>query len=144
MLRVHSRSSAAAFELQRRARGEQPARVTRPDVEDDRSLHRGRPIVCAACGHRITSAAARIEMDGRHEHHCVNPHGYAFDIGCFGEAPGCRSAGVPTLEFTWFPGFAWSHALCGNCHELLGWRYEGAEAKSFYGLILGRLVIGGR
>jgi hypothetical protein len=131
-----------SLELQRRS-GSAPSRATRAAATDDADLGHGRPIVCAGCGYRITTEAARIEMDGRHEHHCVNPNGYEFDIGCFCEAPGCKSMGVPTLEFTLFAGFAWSHALCSNCNELLGWLYTGAGAKSFYGLILNRLTAEG-
>ncbi len=65
--------------------------------------------------------------------------GIVFHIGCFGDAPGCRTTGVPTSEFTWFGGFAWSLALCGNCNAHLGWRYQGAQV-SFFGLILDRLA----
>jgi hypothetical protein len=123
----------------RRTAGEEPAPVRQTDAGDERVLHRRLPIVCAACGHRITDDGERIEIDGRHDRHCVNPQGYEFHIGCFRRAPGCPVTGAPTLEFTWFPGFAWSYALCGGCGELLGWRYDGADASSFYGLILNRL-----
>lgn len=124
----------------RRGSGELASAAAQLGLAEDRRERRGRQLLCAACGHRITTEATRIEMDGRHQHHCVNPHGYAFDIGCFAAAPGCRVCGAPTLEFTWFAGFAWSYALCGGCNELLGWRYDGSDGSSFYGLILNRIV----
>lgn len=99
-----------------------------------------RAIACAACGHPITTERERIRVDGSHDHRCVNPHGIHFHIGCFRSAPGCRVTGTPTLDFTWFAGFGWSYALCGNCAALLGWRYDGADGASFYGLILDRLA----
>jgi hypothetical protein len=87
----------------------------------------------------VTSEDERIAVDGGHGHHVVNPHGFAFDIGCFREAAGCVTAGAPTFEFTWFPGYAWRHALCGGCGTHLGWCFA-AAASGFFGLVLERLT----
>jgi hypothetical protein len=111
----------------------------KPVLENDRESTTGGRIVCASCGHTITTERQRMEMKGRHEHRCVNPDGVIFHIACFRHAPGCASHGVPTTEFTWFPGFAWSYALCGRCATMLGWRYQSTEA-AFFGLILNRLA----
>lgn len=113
---------------------------TKPVVEDEHGSTTERRIVCAVCGHHITTERERIEVQGRHEHRCVNPDSVIFHIGCFQRAPGCASHGVPTLEFTWFPGFAWNYALCNSCSTLLGWKYHGTDAPSFFGLILSRLA----
>lgn len=78
-------------------------------------------------------------MRSRHDHAFLNPHGHLFEIGCFGQAPGCRVQGSPTLEFTWFPDYAWSLASCAVCAAHMGWRYDGS-GDSFFGLILPRLV----
>jgi hypothetical protein len=94
---------------------------------------------CGACGHPITSQAARTRINGSHDHRCVNPHGFRFRIGCFESAPGCRCMGAPTLEHTWFAGCAWTYALCASCHTHLGWRFEGRDTVHFYGLMLDRL-----
>ena len=56
----------------------------------------GRVLACRRCGHRLTTAAARVSVDGRHEHMRPNPHGYVHRFGCFAEAPGCASQGVPS------------------------------------------------
>ncbi len=93
-------------------------------------------IRCADCGFGITTAKERIEMEGHHSHVFNNPAGYLFEIGCFASAPGCVNRGEPTMEFTWFAGFAWRFALCGNCSAHLGWRYQSGGGRSFYGLIL--------
>lgn len=96
-------------------------------------------IRCRACGHEITRRRDAIEVDGAHEHTFRNPAGYSFHVLCFRAAPGCLTAGPPTAEATWFAGYAWSFAVCGECHEHLGWRYSG-KADSFFGLIATRLV----
>jgi hypothetical protein len=109
-------------------------------AEDELGTLIGRRIVCAACGHPVTTERQCMEMNGRHEHRCVNPDGVIFHIGCFRHAPGCVTHGVPTTEFTWFPSFAWNYALCAGCSTLLGWQYHGADAAVFFGLILNRLA----
>ena len=99
-----------------------------------------RRLVCAACRNPVTSERQRIEVNGQHEHRCVNPHGYLFHIGCFRDAPGCTVIGAPTTEFSWFRGHAWSHALCTGCAAHLGWRFDGGDTNGFFGLVLDRLA----
>jgi hypothetical protein len=101
---------------------------------------RGRPIRCAQCGQPVTTADQRIDQSGATEHRFENPAGIAFRIGCFRRAPGCRPVGEATLAWTWFPGHAWSLALCSRCGTHLGWYYgPGATGDDFYGLILAHL-----
>jgi hypothetical protein len=97
-------------------------------------------LCCAACGHAITSASARISVDGKHEHERANPSGFVYRIGCFREAPGCGASGEPTRFFTWFPGFAWRYATCGACGVHLGWSFHGEAGATFHGLVLDRLI----
>lgn len=95
-------------------------------------------LVCVACGHRVTSDAERIEVAGAHEHTFMNPHAFAYHLGCFGQAGGAVPRGPATTQFTWFPGYAWRLAHCGGCGRHLGWLFQ-ADAQRFYGLILNRL-----
>jgi len=95
-------------------------------------------ILCANCRHKITSSEEIIEIKGRHRHIFNNPHGIIFEIGCFSSADGCARQGKPTLEFTWFEGFAWSFAMCSKCHLHMGWHYAGENG--FFGLILSHLI----
>ena len=94
--------------------------------------------ICAFCAHIITSPDDAIAVDGSVAHTFTNPAGVTFDIGCFREAPGCSTVGEPTGEFTWFPGFMWSYAVCSRCRAHMGWFYR-SGASSFYGLILDNL-----
>lgn len=108
------------------------------DVRETGRTPRSR-LLCAQCRHAITSHGARIEILGQHEHTCANPHGYAFHIGCFADAPGCVAVGRAESAFSWFPGYTWKTALCSRCHAHLGWEF-GAATSRFHGLILARLV----
>jgi hypothetical protein len=99
----------------------------------------GARIICARCEHTVTSAAARIHIDDKHEHVGVNPHGFGYRFGCFAEAPGCVVRGTPSSYWSWFPGTSWQIADCGGCGRHLGWWFRG-ERATFYGLILDRIA----
>lgn len=96
-----------------------------------------RPLRCHACGHVITTVAARRDVNGAHEHEGTNPAGYRFRFGCFSQAPGCACLGEPTDAHSWFAGCRWRIAVCGACGEHLGWCFSGTH--DFYGFILDRL-----
>lgn len=98
-------------------------------------------IRCKSCGNTITSTDSVISISGLHRHTFKNPAGIYYDIGCFSSARGCFNMGEPSLEFTWFPGYAWCYSVCGKCFVHMGWFYRAAGGDSgFYGLILNRLT----
>jgi hypothetical protein len=97
-----------------------------------------RDLVCASCGHRITSVDARIEQAGAHEHTFVNPGGFVHHLGCFALAPGCAYAGATETAFSWFPGWTWQIADCGRCRMHLGWIFR-CGGEQFHGLLVGKL-----
>ncbi|MEJ2132473.1 MAG: cereblon family protein [Gammaproteobacteria bacterium] len=99
-----------------------------------------RPIYCAFCSAIITTEDNRIEMAGSHDHRFTNPAGYRYGIGCFDEALGCSISGSPTDENTWFAGYHWQVANCGECAEQLGWFFD-SGSDHFFGLILDRLEV---
>ncbi|GAB6042876.1 cereblon family protein [Endothiovibrio diazotrophicus] len=105
--------------------------------QDDLPLPEEYALRCTACGHPVTDERLRIQVQGAHRHHCVNPVGLAFQVNCFSEAPGALALGHPQAEYSWFTGHRWRYALCGGCGEHLGWHYEGIER--FFGLIEGSL-----
>ena len=77
-------------------------------------------------------------MDGAHEHTFVDPAGFDYRIGCFNAAPGCAHIGHTESAFSWFPGWTWQVAVCGQCRAHLGWVYRNA-GEQFHGLILAAL-----
>jgi hypothetical protein len=90
---------------------------------------------CKSCGHEVTSPAMAAEP---HEHTFRNPVGYSFHVLCYNDAPGASDAGEPTTEHSWFPGYAWTFAICKQCHTHLGWWFSGPDR--FAGLIATRLI----
>lgn len=81
-----------------------------------------------------------MSIDGSHEHYFRNPAGIRFRVACFAYAPGTEAFGEPTEEFTWFPPYAWQLAICRGCSDHLGWSYSEPGGKSFFGLIVERLL----
>lgn len=96
------------------------------------------PLLCAACGHRVTYESERIPVAGSHYHTHTNPAGIVYHIGCFRYAPGCSMLGRATQEHTWFSGYRWQIAVCANCGEHLGWLFQ--NGSEFHGLITARLA----
>jgi len=97
-------------------------------------------ILCRQCLQVITSPAERIEMHGAHQHTFANPNGIVYQIGCFRSAVGCGYAGQPSYEFSWFKGYSWRVAVCGNCLFHLGWLFISPGSEGFNGLILDHLI----
>ncbi len=110
-----------------------------PSTESDDETERENFYICRACGNVIASPAEKLEIDGKFSHTFVNPAGIIYNIVCFSDARGCIIFGDPITDFTWFPGFGWSYALCSNCQAHLGWYYS-SEGKGFYGLILDNII----
>ena len=107
--------------------------------EQEKVVDEEEVIVCRNCKSVITTLDKVISQNGKHIHFFVNPLGIIFEIGCFLSAKGCVETGDSTLEYTWFPGYEWRISTCSSCNLHLGWRYS-SGAKSFYGLILERLL----
>lgn len=98
-------------------------------------------VVCSVCMAFICRTSDIMEVNGSEVHSCVNPAGIRFTLICFSDSE-CSVRGKPTEEFTWFPGFAWSYALCPECGSHLGWNYTGRES-CFFGLIKDMLYFSG-
>jgi len=112
------------------------------DKTTEKSEHRelqDKNIYCAICGFILTTINDLFTMNGACEYTFTNPHGYIYTITCFKKAPGVLCAGEETEEYTWFKGYTWCYALCGQCTSHLGWVYSSKSSKKFYGLIKERL-----
>ena len=94
--------------------------------------------LCAWCLNRVANEKDRFQYGGKDEFAFTNPAGLRFEIITFAQTLGCRQAGKPTLEHTWFPGYAWSFCHCDQCGQHLGWCYTGLQ--EFVGLIKNRIV----
>ena len=106
-----------------------------------KSVEEPAPMVrCGACQTVITDPVHAMGISGSHQHSFTNPVGVVYDIAIYSKAS-CKLHGPATDEHTWFPGYAWRIALCPNCQHHLGWSFRNMDGNTFYGLIIGRIVI---
>jgi hypothetical protein len=110
-----------------------------PTEKQALKIEQEKAIVCRNCRHPITSTETLRSIDGSRTHTFFNPAGIIFELICFSHAPGCAVYGAASTDFSWFSGFTWRVALCGNCHIHLGWFFESGDA-SFFGLIIKKLI----
>jgi hypothetical protein len=96
-------------------------------------------ISCAYCLNAITTPESQRAINGSFTHVFANPHGYVYEIGCFSKAAGCRPYSTTSSDFSWFSGYNWQIAVCGQCASHLGWRFS-SRTDTFYGLILEKLI----
>lgn len=104
-------------------------------VEDATDVQAQKKVLCKSCEHEITSPSLAIQP---HEHTFRNPAGYSFHVLCYSDAPGAANVGDASTEASWFANYAWTFAICAQCHNHLGWWYEGKDR--FAGLIATRLI----
>ena len=73
-----------------------PNKILDPDLKT-RDADDTRPgkdfIYCARCSTVIGRISDRTEVNGSFDHHCTNPHGINFHVGCFSQALGCAISG---------------------------------------------------
>jgi hypothetical protein len=115
--------------------------IAEPEAEPDIATAPGDTAndwLCAWCQNRVASEKARFPYNGKGEFTFRNPEGIRFEIITFSRTLGRKESGVPTLEHTWFPGYAWSYCQCAKCGHHLGWYYAGKT--EFAGLIISRIV----
>ncbi|PIE70974.1 MAG: hypothetical protein CSA22_04380 [Deltaproteobacteria bacterium] len=113
---------------------------TEPSAGPDDADTADPAVRCRACQQTLTRPDWAIRLNDAHLHVFANPAGVLFEIVCFSEAPGCRVLGLPSGEFTWFPGYAWQITLCRTCGTHIGWHFSGTGAP-FDALITDRITI---
>lgn len=95
-------------------------------------------VICWKCAHVLADAADTHEIHGGVEHEFSNPYGVVHRFRCYRHALGCSTKGSAYHADTWFPGYRWKLATCGNCDDHLGWLFEAGD--SFFGLLVSKIV----
>ena len=141
-LLCHTRSRAtgavSGLDLLKAGR-EAPSGTARPSASPQEDERDGSVLACAGCLQPITTAGARIDVGGAHEHTFANPAGFQYHIGCFARATGCATVGEPSPAWSWFAGYSWQVEHCSACREHLGWLFR-AEGHLFHGFVIDSLV----
>jgi cereblon len=108
------------------------------------AIEDGEPIRCRFCGSEIAHEGAVFGVDDRAAVSTFfNPQGQLMEVLTVRVAPGLRPVGIPTREFSWFPGTAWQVGACSGCGLQIGWtwrRLDGTEPARFAGLLTDRIL----
>jgi hypothetical protein len=101
---------------------------------------------CTGCLHLITHSDRLIRVIGTDRHSFVNPAGVECDFYTFSTCAGAVALGEETTAHTWFVGYRWRMAFCGECARHLGWHYvclsQSALPHDFWGILVSRMVMG--
>lgn len=109
-------------------------------LQQEAAAPTGPILLCRFCHAPVARAGDALRIGPHHQYHFSNPYGIRFQVGCYRQAPGCDIHGEPTAADTWFRGYQWRLALCGDCHEHLGWYFQRDEQRDFFGLIVDKLI----
>ncbi|XP_053616631.1 protein cereblon-like isoform X2 [Plodia interpunctella] len=96
-------------------------------------------LCCASCASDIARREHIFAMssEGVHSNY-TNLGGYMHDLVTVSQATNTELSGAPSAEFSWFPGYRWTVALCGGCMAHVGWRFDAMKRnlrpQQFYGL----------
>ena len=100
--------------------------------------------LCAVCKTKITEKQYIISIKDNTPYHAfTNPYGIAYNVMTVSYSEMVLSVTGPTLEHTWFAGYAWEVIVCAECREHLGWKFSSGTQKpgNFYGLIRDKLIV---
>ncbi|CAH0663825.1 unnamed protein product [Chilo suppressalis] len=104
-----------------------------------RLIHTSGVLCCASC---LTDIARRehvfaMSSDGLHSNY-TNLGGFVHDVVTVSRAHNISLEGGASHEYSWFPGYTWSIALCRLCAAHVGWRFDAMKRRlrpqQFYGL----------
>ncbi|CAH0719350.1 unnamed protein product, partial [Brenthis ino] len=104
-----------------------------------RLIMRKSVLCCSSCAIEIARREHIFAMssEGVHSNY-TNLGGYMHDIVTVSRASNTELSGAPSAEFSWFPGYAWTVALCAACMAHVGWRFDATRRalrpQRFYGL----------
>nr|XP_018906555.1 PREDICTED: protein cereblon-like [Bemisia tabaci] len=103
-------------------------------------LLKSRFMCCSTCKNKIGMQSDMFSMsvDGPQGTFC-NPNGYVHDVLTFYQVKGLHyGTHPPSLEFSWFPEYAWTVAYCDSCMNHLGWKFTATKdqlvPKTFWGI----------
>lgn len=76
-----------------------------------------------------------MSKDGVQSNYC-NPGGHVYETVTVSKAKNFHLIGVPSKQFSWFPGYAWTIMQCKMCNRHLGWQFTAKNLvpSCFYGL----------
>ncbi|KAK6624825.1 hypothetical protein RUM44_011689 [Polyplax serrata] len=87
-------------------------------------LSKCQKLYCVNCGNSIASRTDVFSMSIDGQGMYCNPGGYVHDVLTVYNGLGMTlTSDIPSTEYSWFPGYAWTIAKCSNCDSHIGWLF---------------------
>ncbi|CAH2088180.1 unnamed protein product [Euphydryas editha] len=100
-----------------------------------RLIARKSVLCCSSCAVEIARREHIFAMSSEGVH---SNYTNLVDIVTESRASNTELSGAPSAEFSWFPGYTWTIALCAACMAHVGWRFDAQRRnlrpQQFYGL----------
>jgi cereblon len=105
--------------------------------------------ICKRCRNKIAiyNDIFAMSKDSVNANYC-NPAGYIHETLTVTKTldGAVRMVDRASVEFSWFPGYAWQIAICSNCQTHVGWRFIAVVNKNlrprvFFGLSCKSLLV---
>ncbi|XP_012543838.1 protein cereblon isoform X2 [Bombyx mori] len=95
-------------------------------------------LCCGSCGGEVAQREHVFPMSSHGVHsNYTNPGGYVHGVVTVTRAR-AAPGGPPSADYSWFPGYSWTVALCRDCRAHVGWRFDAIKRslrpQQFYGL----------
>ncbi len=74
----------------------------------------------------------------------INPAGVAYEVLRVTVAHNVEVISEPSLEATWFAGYAWVVLVCAGCHSHVGWQYRASSGQTptaFVGFVRAAVMV---
>jgi len=99
---------------------------------------RGRVLACKECSTELAHQSDIFSMSREGPSGAfINPGGHLHETLTLYKAKNLKLVGTPCLEYSWFPGYAWTIIECVSCFCHIGWKFTaGSKAlkpEQFYG-----------
>ncbi|CAG4960505.1 unnamed protein product [Colias eurytheme] len=110
-----------------------------------RLIQKNNVLCCTSCSTEIAKREHIFAMssEGVHSNY-TNLGGYMHDIVTVVSTSHTELSGPPSAEYSWFPGYTWTVALCAVCTTHVGWRFDALKRnlrpQQFYGVCRNNVV----
>ncbi|XP_054276612.1 protein cereblon [Macrosteles quadrilineatus] len=87
-------------------------------------------LCCRSCTNTVGSDSDLFSMSTEGPQSTfVNPNGYLHETITLYKVKSIYAVGLPSTEFSWFPGYAWTIAKCNHCNHHLGWMFTATKSN---------------
>jgi len=87
-------------------------------------------LVCLNCQTKLADQTSIFSMSTEGPQGTfINPNGHLHETLTLHHAINLSAIGSPSVEYSWFPGYAWTVLVCSSCYSHIGWRFTATRSS---------------